>query len=111
MNLRPLAKNKDCDIRLAGICNFDIRTTVLAHFRMSDMSGMGLKSPDIFGAFACSACHDYVDHNHDDATQCAHLKGVIRTQAKLVEMGVLQIKGERERKPRPISKIVPRRVA
>lgn len=111
MNLRPLAKDQDCEIRLVGICNGDIKTTVLAHFRISDLSGMGLKSPDIFAAFGCSACHDYVDTHHDDTTQCAHLRGVIRTQAKFLEMGVLQLKGEHERKANPIPKIFPRRVA
>lgn len=111
MNLRPLAKDQPCEIRLAGICNFNIKTTVLAHFRISDLSGMGMKSPDIFAAFACDACHAYVDTHHDDASQCAHLRGVIRTQAKLLAMGVLQVKGERERTYRPLSKILPRRTA
>lgn len=110
MNLRALAEGQNCEIRLAGICNFDIKTTVLAHFRLSDMSGIGLKSPDIFASFSCSACHSYVDTHHDDPTQCAHLLGVIRTQARLVKMGVLQVIGNRERKPKPIPKILPRRV-
>ncbi len=34
---------------------------------------------------------------------------MLRTQAELLRLGVLQVKGERERKPKPISKILPRR--
>jgi hypothetical protein len=109
MNIRALARDQECEIRLPGVCNFDIKTTVLAHFRLSNLSGMGLKSIDIFAAFSCSSCHSYCDTHHDDATQCSHLRGVIRTQARLVEMGVLQVKGERERKAKPLSKILPRR--
>ena len=89
MNLRALAQGRDCMIRLPGICNFDSATTVLAHYRLIGVSGMGQKSPDICGAWACSRCHYYVDTHHDDATARAFLEGVLRTQATLVKEGVL----------------------
>ena len=100
MNLRKLAKGKPCMVRLPGICNADPATTVLAHFRLSGISGMSLKSPDVIGAWACSACHDAVDRRahmglERDYVRLAHLEGVIRTQAELVSEGFLTVKGAR----------------
>lgn len=95
LNLRTLARGRDCMVRLPDICNHNPATVVLAHFRMSGISGFGMKAPDIFGAWACSACHDAADRRaHQDLgrdyVRLAHLEGVLRTQAKLIEEGVLQ---------------------
>lgn len=90
MNLRDLARGKRCTIGLPGVCNGDQATTVLAHYRLIGVSGMGLKSPDIIGAYACSACHAYVDTHKDDETQLAFARGVFRTQAKLIKDGVIK---------------------
>ena len=76
-------------VRIAGVCNFDPATTVLAHYRLVGISGMGMKSPDQIAAWACSACHAYVDSHRDDATARAFLEGVLRTQARLIKEGVL----------------------
>lgn len=76
-------------IRLPSVCNFDPATTVLAHYRLVGISGMGMKSPDMIGAWACSACHAYADSHRDDATARAFLEGVLRTQARLIKEGVL----------------------
>ena len=75
-------------IRLPGICNFDPETTVLAHYRLSGYSGMGIKSDDqAFGAWACSACHDAVDGRTmtaipRDKLLRYHAEGVMRTNAE-----------------------------
>lgn len=87
-DLRKLANGESCTVRTA-VCNYDATTTVLAHIRLSGISGMGLKSPDILGAWACSACHAYVDTHHDMATQIAFSHGVYRTIAILVKRGVI----------------------
>ena len=87
--LRKLAKGRDCKIRLPGICNFNPETTVLAHYRLAGISGIGMKSPDLLGAWACSACHAYVDTHKDDSTVRAFLEGVMRTQAQLMREDVL----------------------
>lgn len=81
MNLRNLARGKPCQIRLVGICNGNPETTVLCHFRLMGLSGMGMKSPDWLGAWGCSACHAYVDTHKDAETQVAFAHGVFRTQA------------------------------
>jgi hypothetical protein len=95
VNLRKLARDRECAVRLPGICNRDPSTVVLAHFRMIGISGIGRKSHDALGAYACSACHDAVDRRAHmdldrDYVRLAHLEGVIRTQASLIEEGVLK---------------------
>lgn len=82
-NLRKLARDQDCTVRLPGICNGNPETVVLAHFRLAGISGMGCKSPDFIGAWACSACHSYVDSHKDADTQLAFAQGVFRTQNEL----------------------------
>ena len=52
------ARGQDCQIRIPFICNRDPSTTVLAHL---PNRSIGSKSPDILGAYSCSACHDMVD--------------------------------------------------
>ena len=88
--LRLLARNRECQIRLPGICNHNPETTVLAHYRMAGLSGMGMKAPDICGSWACSNCHTYVDTHRDDSTARAFLEGVLRTQAALIGLGILK---------------------
>lgn len=92
-DLRKIAKGMPCMVRLPGVCNGNPATTVLAHYRMVHLSGLGMKSPDIFGAWACSNCHDAIDrrsHTRDlsrEYVQLAHLQGVLRTQAELIALG------------------------
>lgn len=83
--LRALAQGRDCQARLVGICNGNQETTVLAHFRMSGLSGFGTKSPDFIGAWLCSGCHAWVDTHKDTQTQLDFAKAVFRTQATLIE--------------------------
>lgn len=93
MNLRELARDKPCQIRLPDICNGDPATTVLAHLRHH--TGGSLKPNDIFGAWACSSCHDAVDRRTHrelelDYLRLAHYEGVRRTQEQLVKLGKLK---------------------
>lgn len=65
---------------------------MLCHFRMVGVSGMGMKSPDFIAAWGCSDCHAAVDRrtNTDldkEWLALQFLRGVIRTQNKLLEMG------------------------
>lgn len=93
MNLRDHARGQHCLVRIPGVCNGNPETTVLAHLRMAGVTGMGMKAPDLFGAWACSACHDEVDrrtHHHDyETVRLSFLEAVIRTQAELLAEGVL----------------------
>jgi len=95
MSLRKEAKGRGCMVRLPGICNFNSETVVLAHIRLAGVSGMGMKSPDLIGAWACSACHDEVDGRthksgmtHDEL-RLAHFEGMARTIAQLDREGLV----------------------
>ena len=92
MNLRAQARGRDCTVRLPDICNGNPETVVLAHFRMAGVSGMGMRSPDLVAALACSLCHDAIDRRAHmdldrDYVRLAHLEGVVRTQAIWIREG------------------------
>ncbi|THA09402.1 DUF1364 domain-containing protein [Rodentibacter pneumotropicus] len=93
-NLRKEAKGRECQVRLAGICNFNPETTVLAHYRLH--SGVALKPDDMQGAWACSSCHDEIDRrtrrcDYAEVRQ-AHAEGVLRTQEILRREGKICVK-------------------
>lgn len=94
-NLRKLAHGRECQVRLAGICNRNEETTVLAHYRAVNISGLGIKAPDLLGAWACSACHDEIDRRTHylplEAAELAHLEGMARTIAILLREGVIKV--------------------
>lgn len=91
IDLRKEAKGRDCQVRLAGICNHNPETTVLAHYRMAGLSGAGQKPNDLFGAWCCHACHDEIDRRTRqldyDEVRLAHAEGVFRTQQILISEG------------------------
>lgn len=84
MDLRREAIGRDCQIRLEG-CGTS--PCCLCHWRQIGISGGGLKSPDIIGAWGCASCHEKVDTSmrHDDAVQLDFARGVFRTQAILAK--------------------------
>ena len=91
MNLRREAMGKECQVRYEGICNGNPDTTVLAHVRVIGVSGMGIKSPDVLGAWACSACHAHADTHHDAETERDFLRGFVRTLAELLRRGKVRV--------------------
>src|SRR6185369_6740264 len=59
--IRKSAKGQECTLRFP-CCNFDPETTVWAHSnRTQDGKGMGIKSRDEEGCYACSSCHSWLD--------------------------------------------------
>ena len=95
MSLRKEAKGRGCMVRLPGICNFNSENVVLAHIRLQGVSGMGMKSPDLIGAWACSACHDELDGRtrksglSRDELRLAHYDGMVRTICQLDKEGLV----------------------
>jgi hypothetical protein len=87
-NLRDYARDKPCLVR-SPACNGDSSTVVLAHVRQVGISGMGLESPDLLGAWCCSRCHSFVDQetsaNREGRELLLLLRGVMRTQAALIK--------------------------
>lgn len=94
--IRMSAKGEQCLVRIPGVCNRNSSTTVLAHL---NGAGVGCKHGDHKAAYCCSACHDwldggYVQHGYGRTTRDLwHLESVIRTQDRLIEKGLLLVKG------------------
>ena len=90
MKLRQLARNRPCMVRVPGVCNFDVTTTILAHL---NGAGLGIKHHDLHGAWCCSDCHDYVDGRSGKSKakdrEWLLLWGVIRTQQQLIKEGTI----------------------
>ena len=94
--IRKSARGQQCQIMLAGICNHNPETVVLAHYRMAGTCGMGMKPSDIQAAYACSRCHDASDGRlktdlSPDELQTAFAEGVMRTQQILIKQGLLKV--------------------
>ena len=88
-NLRREAIDRECQIRLEGC---QVHPCCLCHFRVIGISGMGMKSPDLLGAWGCYSCHTKVDTilRHDTETQLDFAKAVFRTQAILLKEGKIK---------------------
>ena len=84
VNLRKLARGRPCMVRIPGVCDGGGETTVLAHYRLAGTCGVGMKSPDLLGAWACAPCHAAAGDRGPELAVA-----VMRTQAKLIEEGVL----------------------
>ncbi|MHB1023355.1 MAG: nuclease domain-containing protein [Acidobacteriaceae bacterium] len=87
------AQGHVCTMRIPGICNHDSMTTIWAHSnKQRHGKGTGIKAHDIFGCYACAACHDWYDkgpasrEEKDVAFQLAHEKSLLI----LVKSGILK---------------------
>ena len=95
--LTRLAEGMPCMARIAGICNFDSRTTVFCH--LNDLClghGIGIKVPDLLGFFGCTSCHDYCDGRRFGATREAKRSAAheahCRTLAYLLANDLIAVK-------------------
>jgi hypothetical protein len=57
---RAMARDKDCQLLIPGVCNFDRSTVVLAHSNWHD-KGAGRKASDFWGVWGCYSCHAWLD--------------------------------------------------
>lgn len=90
--LTKSARGEPCMIRLEG-CNAgpNNETVVLAHL---NGAGLALKAYDVHGSYCCHSCHDILDgrkpSNYDkEWLELIHLRGVIKTQEKMIEKGLM----------------------
>lgn len=82
-------------MQIAGVCNYDPSTTVLAHLP-DESHGTGLKAHDISSCYACSACHDRIDGRSgvmDEAEKEWYMRrAMVRTLVSLINLGILVIR-------------------
>lgn len=90
------ARGQDCNIRIYPYCNESPETTVFCHAPCED-KGTAYKSPDWWGSYGCSTCHDIVDGRMQTDIYNSEIKdlfiaGVYRTQKMLIGNGLIVIK-------------------
>ena len=93
--IRRSARGQDCCVQIYPYCNHDPSTTVLAHINSLD-KGFAIKSPDWWAVYACSDCHDVIDGRQNtvlkkDEVYAAVMRGIYRTQKRLIEQGLIKI--------------------
>ena len=83
---------RSCSVRLSGCTN--ARETVVFAHAPSVSKGLGLKSPDWWGAFACSHCHDILDGRSGNlvTSQNAWMAAIHETQKILFDEGYLIVR-------------------
>lgn len=67
-HLLDMARGMPCLFRVRGICNHDPATTVAAHSNWTEHGGKGgaRKADDCYSAWACHACHTWLDSGPAD---------------------------------------------
>jgi|GEM_PF-769226 len=92
--IRDSARGEACQVRVAGICNGNPETVVLAH---RNGAGMACKASDDNAAYACSACHEWLDGGYvrygytRSDRDAVHDKGIVRTREILKRKGLCQL--------------------
>ena len=86
------ARDRDCTVRISGVCRFDTETTVFAHL---NGGGIGRKHNDIHGAYACGPCHEWLDSGYIKTHTRAerdleHYRAMVETQLILLEEGLIK---------------------
>lgn len=90
--LTRTAEGEECTLKVPGVCNGRTDTTVWAHSNQDRHGkGKGLKSHDCFGAWSCSACHDWLDRTRDPDRVDVFERGRDRTLYKLFKDGKLKV--------------------
>ncbi len=93
-NLTKAARGQECTIQVHPYCNSNPETVVFCH-APSDRKGWSIKSPDWWGAFGCSSCHDIIDGRRivdipaSEIYNC-FMRGVYSTLEKQIETGELE---------------------
>lgn len=92
--LTQSARDEQCTL-LTEHCNGDPGKVVFCH-APSNLGGYGLKSPDFWGAYGCSGCHDYIDGRMKDKpskeeSRVIWWRAIPKTINRMFQKGVLKI--------------------
>lgn len=93
--IRNSARGESCTVNVAGVCNYDSATTVLAHLP-DESKGMGKKADDLSACYACAACHDVLDRRRydqdfEDHREWYMRRAMVRTWRRLVDLGIIKV--------------------
>ena len=90
------AKDKECQIRIPGVCNRNPETVVWCHANgLASGKGIGMKSFDLGGAYGCQACHDAYDRRIKtdfpyEQIQVCFFEGHLRSLQILINDGLVK---------------------
>lgn len=98
------AHGQKCTIRIPGICNHNTETTVAAHGPDKNRAKGG-KTDDYWIAFSCSDCHAALDLRNVSDWESHWLQGILETQKRLVEKGLLTFPVEKKREKKLSKKV------
>ncbi len=90
------ARGKPCQVQLPGVCNGNPETVVWAHANSLQFGkGIGMKTHDLLGAYACQQCHDAydrrikTDHVREFVEFC-FMEGHMKSLKMLIDEGVVK---------------------
>lgn len=82
--LLEMARGRPCLVMVPGLCSHRVDTVVAAHSNSQEHGkGMGRKADDCYTAFACVACHSWLDQGkaagevRESAFMAAHARQVL----------------------------------
>ena len=92
------ARGQDCQVRIPGVCSGDSSTVVWAHaIGTASGKGIGMKSHDALGAYACQKCHDAYDRRikphgvlYHTVKECFY-EGHMRSLRILIDKGLVKV--------------------
>ena len=92
------AKGQECQVRIPGVCSGDNSTVVWAHaIGLASGRGLGIKAPDLLGAYACHKCHDAYDRRikpygvlYHNVKECFY-EGHLRSLKILIDEGIIKL--------------------
>lgn len=91
--IRDSARGESCTLRLS-CCTFNPEQTVACHAPVPGQKGIGMKVPDIFVIYGCTACHDAIDGRNRKVEW--DYKDILRamgeTIMRLIDKGLVIIK-------------------
>ena len=93
--IRESARGQACTVR-SPLCNGDSDTTVWAHSNLgAHGKGMGHKASDLFGCYACAACHMWLDAGpaSREEKELAFLRAWALSLTVLVDLGIVSVRG------------------
>ena len=91
--IRESARGQECTMQ-TPVCTHDRATVVWAHSNMQlHGKGVGRKADDIFGCYACSACHDWYDSSFAsrDEKERVFYAAFSRSLRILIDSGVVSV--------------------
>lgn len=90
--LQRSARGQDCTMQVAGICNYNPDTVVLAHVQVEG-GKMGGKTHDISACFACADCHAWLDQYHgtEEDRLFYTRRAMVRTWGVWIDMGLIKL--------------------